>query len=428
MLFIVIDFILSFIENYIVISLLELFFEKRKHIKFITALIFTLFSNFININAYPAIYSSLFLLLFLYIYTYFNLTGNSQKKIIAPLLVYINLFIINGTTIIILSLFLNDFSAYLYAYTIGNLLATFFTKIILFIEYMYIKKYINNDFNISKKTWIPCVILSLASMVFPQIILTQYLNGTIQNIYIIGLTFLCFIIIHIMIYLIFVSSKHDYMKILEQEILLETKTHEQKMIDFIELRINEMNRINHDFNNHKNILKDMIQNKNIDDVENYMNELFPASHYFIKTNNAVLNYIINEKIELAMKKNIDIKCFVQGDFSNTISIVDLNIVIGNLLDNAIQASEDVNDKHINLHMFQDKYKLIIKVTNFHSHNLQDFHQQHFTSKVDKKKHGFGLSNIKLICEKYDGENVIEKTSTTFTHTCIFLIPQNQNTK
>ena len=102
------DLLISFIENYLIILLIDLFFSKKKNMSFITAIIFTVISQIVNYLFYPPIYSSLILLLLLYIYTFCLLDGPLNYKLFAPLLVFANILITSILISLIFIFFTNN--------------------------------------------------------------------------------------------------------------------------------------------------------------------------------------------------------------------------------------------------------------------------------------------------------------------------------
>jgi sensor histidine kinase regulating citrate/malate metabolism len=87
-----------------------------------------------------------------------------------------------------------------------------------------------------------------------------------------------------------------------------------------------------------------------------------------------------------------------------VSDVDLSIIIGNLLDNAVEACEKIEkeERYINLRISYGYGKIDIIMKNS-SINKIDIVSNHIdTTKLNKKNHGHGLENIKKTVEKYNG--------------------------
>lgn len=417
------DLFISFIENYLVLSLIEIFLSKKRNITIIYSIILTIISTIINNIFYPPLFSSFMLLILLYFYTFLNLNGSFKIKILIPLLSFSNLFIINVfISFIFISLnvkpeiFMSNMSPEYFIITI-------FQKLILVFEYLFLKRYKNHDIYISNKTWIYCTILILISMFFPILIFTQYLLHNITELYIVNVAMLNFIAINSLIYILLLKMNQDHNKILEQSILIESQKREQRILNLIDQKIEALNKLNHDFNNHKLVIEKMIENQENNQINEYVKEIFPtSSHTYMSSSNTVLDYILEEKIQSAKNNDIDIKCLIQGDLHHTIAPVDLSIVIGNLMDNAIEATLKCSHKYISINIYQNHSQLIIKVSNTYNGTIRKKRNKLETTKPDKMNHGYGITNIETICKKYNGYNHITYDDKIFTHTCVFLLP------
>lgn len=413
------DLLISFSENFLLLLLIEIFLPKKSNMTIAFACILTIISTVVNQIFYPPLFSSFILLILLYVYTFINLDGNKKTKILIPLLVFSNLFVINTFINFIFILLNIEPKIFISNLTLEYFIITVFQKLILFFEYLFIKKYKTHQIYFSNITWAFCTLLIIISISFPIIIFTEYLLKNITQIYIIIISMINFFVINILIYILLLKMNIDHHKILEQNILIESQKREQKIIDFIDQKIAEMNKLNHDFNNHKLVIKKMIENHENTQILEYVNNIFPDSNQsYISSSNPVLNYILEEKIKIAKEKNIDVKCMIQGDLNHTISSVDLSIIIGNLLDNAIEATSKCFNKHININIRQNNYQLVIKISNPYNGIIKIKNQKLQTTKSDKTNHGYGIDNIETICKKYNGFNHISYDNQTFTHTCI----------
>ena len=423
---IIFDISITLIENYLVISILELFFIKKRNFTIAFSLFLSFISTLLNTVIYPPIYASGVLLICLYVYAFLFLDGNKKLKVLLPTILFGNLFIINSFSIYFMSMLDISLKQTILSSNINDYVFSISSKIILFLEYRYLNKFKNNCLYINSNIGIYILFLLLISMLFPQITLSIYLKGEVINKLLVLVSLAQFFLINIFVYIILNIMNSEHNKILEKEIILETEKNQYQFITLIEDQIKEkvdmMNKLNHDMKNHKIVIQKMINN--LDDnsnINNYINELFGDDISYISTDNNAINYIINEKIKNSQKYNIDFKCIIQGNLKESISTTDLTIVIGNLLDNAIEASLKTNDRHIQIKIIKDDYKLVISVSNTYNGTILEKKGNIISTKKDKNKHGYGISNIKLICNKYHGSSYIEYSSNMFYHTCVFLL-------
>lgn len=117
----------------------------------------------------------------------------------------------------------------------------------------------------------------------------------------------------------------------------------------------------------------------------------------------MVDAILNSKLSLAKSQNINInaKAIVPQDIS--VSDIDLCVIIGNLLDNAIEASLKMNEEEVpKIRVYIDikREQLYISVTNS-SGERANKHNGRYLS-IKGTNHGFGLVRVDKIVEKYNG--------------------------
>lgn len=416
-----IDFIPTLIENILLIKFIDLFFEKKRNISILIAFLITLFSSILHqiVSTPYHIYISFLLIILLIIYCRINLYGTWQKEIITIFGVYVNLFIIDILVVVIGFIFRLDISKYLGVINVEYFVIVGFQKLILYFEYTLLKTYFTKRTQISNKTLNLMICLLIASVILPEIFLTKYISHTEIDLLTFLIGMLDFLVICFLIFKIYGYLIKDYQKMMEQDVLLETLNHEKRILKVIEEKTEEMNKLNHDLNNHKLTMLHLLKEKGKEAADQYLDDLLPESSTYVYTKNEVLNYILNEKMDLAESLGIDVKCFIEGGIENEISDVDLSVLFGNLLDNAINAAKEAEKKFIDIKIKKDDYKMVISIIN--SYTNLDFRNEKYYSTTKGKGHGYGLSNIKQIVEKYNGHDYIEHDDKVFKHICIFLL-------
>ena len=171
---------------------------------------------------------------------------------------------------------------------------------------------------------------------------------------------------------------------------------------------NEMTQWKHDWQNHINVAMYMLKEKRYEEAGKYLGEISNSINYdrkyksFITTNNNVLNAIINSKIIVAVDKNIDVKTSVNITEPIHIDDIDLCGLLGNLLDNAIEACERTkSNRFINIKIITVKKNLIILIKNSMSGNIELIDNEYFSSKR-KGLLGRGIAQINKIVDEYNG--------------------------
>lgn len=180
------------------------------------------------------------------------------------------------------------------------------------------------------------------------------------------------------------------------------------------LRLNEMYkgaaRGMHDYKNHILVIRELMATKSYDEAEVFVNTLcdnlkkenFAQTYTGVEIVDAVLNVKQNE----GTKNNI--KTDIRASYPHNCGIVSVDIctILGNLLDNAIEACAKVEPKekrHINVRISYTENIVMIKIENTVSENPFLSKTPLATTKKDRKSHGLGISIVKKTTEKYHGD-------------------------
>ena len=181
----------------------------------------------------------------------------------------------------------------------------------------------------------------------------------------------------------------------------------------------------HDYRNHIQAMKVMAANGNMDGIKAYLDELdtdLNTVDTVVKTGNAMADAILNSKISLAQSKSIAVHCDAHIPVKLQMSELDLCCILGNLFDNAIEASLSLpeSERQIRVYMDMKGTQLYISVTNFTSgRKLNRVGNIFKTSKGDG--HGFGLVRIDNIIDRLGG--YLSRNSEDGAFTTEILIPQ-----
>ena len=183
--------------------------------------------------------------------------------------------------------------------------------------------------------------------------------------------------------------------------------------------------IRHDMKLHLATARDFNANNKIDEATAYLNSLLDnieKNEIYSNTKNIAFDSIINFKLNTAKQDNIklDIRLLIPPVIN--IEAADIVTILGNLLDNAIDAVSSVEEKAIKLYIEYSKENLFIQVENTFD-GVVKYSKDAKETDGDKKRiltrksggeHGHGLNNIRKSVEKYNGHIDISHDDNVFS--------------
>ena len=181
----------------------------------------------------------------------------------------------------------------------------------------------------------------------------------------------------------------------------------------------------HDYRNHIQMMKVLAANGDMDALKVYLDELdtdLNTVDTVVKTGNPMADAILNSKISLARSRNIPTQVDAHIPVKLKMSELDLCCIIGNLFDNAMEASMALPEEKRMIRVYMDMKgtQLYISFTNFTAaKKLSKVGKGFKTSKGEG--HGFGLVRIDDIVSRYDGYLSCNSEDGAFTTE--ILIPQ-----
>lgn len=142
----------------------------------------------------------------------------------------------------------------------------------------------------------------------------------------------------------------------------------------------------------------------------------------IRTGNEALDIILTEKSLYCNRRGIRLYCIVDGEKFEFMSDADLYSLFGNLLDNAIEAVEGLEEgkRYINLSAKEINGFLTVSTDNWYSSQIEFSDGLPKTTKSDKELHGYGMKSIKLVCKKYNGEMTVNAENGMFDLSIVFM--------
>ncbi len=180
----------------------------------------------------------------------------------------------------------------------------------------------------------------------------------------------------------------------------------------------------HDYANHIQVMKVHAQNGDLSAIKNYLDLLendLKTVDTIVKTGNSMVDAIMNSKLSLAKASNIKVIIDANIPIKLNLSDIDLCVIIGNLFDNAIEASLALSEENRLIRIYMDikNTQVYISFTNFTKDNKRKKSGNIFKS-TKGEKHGFGLLRIDNTVNKLNG--YINRNSENGAFTTEILLP------
>ena len=248
--------------------------------------------------------------------------------------------------------------------------------------------------------------------VFPEKKLNAFLTG-----FSIG-----FCILDFGLYYLFIRLSDA--RCIEQENQLMKQQSEIQLQAYQEIseQYNNSLRIVHDMRKHIRSLDTLIENGS-DRAAEYQQMLYEELNHFypsFQNDNQMLAVIVNNEIDKAKRLGIEIRLNIEKVSLDFISPIDMTTIFSNLLDNAIEACAEVDDKVIKFSIVRQMNFITVGIRNpysridRHGDTLRSTKEGHF---------GIGLDNVRKALEHYDGRLNIKTTDGFFTVTVIIPISE-----
>ncbi len=167
----------------------------------------------------------------------------------------------------------------------------------------------------------------------------------------------------------------------------------------------QVRKLRHDMRNHMVTLQGFISQGKIESASGYITELThsPALQSTLRfCENETANVVLASKSAEMEREGLEADFSVALPENLKINGPELAALIGNALDNAIEAARDAEDKRITIQARADKGMLMMRVSNAFTGARQDVNGSFPTTKPDKRSHGFGLEGIRELASRMGG--------------------------
>ncbi len=264
---------------------------------------------------------------------------------------------------------------------------------------LYYEKFIQyqNGEEIPPELWLLVFLIPFGSIML--LLILYYSNVSRSSIYY-GTVFIMFL--NVFSFYLYDKQTELHKRTLDQELYRTQNDAYLRQMQMMQDSLNGVRSIKHDIKNHMIAIEALNEAEKRIELAEYIKDLTRSiePRKYVNTGNNAINSILNYKIEVIERSGHVIELDLSLPADLEINAFDISIIIGNILDNVIEAVGYTNEKsEINFTMKYEKGTLLIR-------SINSFDSSYHKLKK-REKRGLGLKNIEQIVDKYDGILTIE---------------------
>lgn len=281
----------------------------------------------------------------------------------------------------------------------------FFTKAIFFFACeIVIRVRKKQSSSLTGFQWIIQISCFVISFLISSLLWNIFREQTDTSPYLLAIFFLI-AALNILLYVLMTKMQRDNITKEEYALVKSNLEAQQKFAVETKERYSEMKTLRHDIKHYLSATAELITDGKPEKAKSYIesviNEKINPAVVGVNTGSAVVDAVINRRLEVCAEKSIEMKCLIDTQFVSD-NDVDVSILLSNLLDNAIEGCSGTDFPQIELLVKKKKSLTFITVKNSIAGSVLGENPKLKTSKKDRSAHGYGIRSIKNIAEKYNG--------------------------
>lgn len=286
------------------------------------------------------------------------------------------------------------------------------SKVLYFLVAMMLLRFTQKDNTIVKVPtafYIFPLITLIAVVCFWYISINQYLE--FKNQVILGIVSVLLLLATLFVFFSFQANAQK-----EGKLLLLQQEQDKIKTDITYYEILEKQNANlrvyaHDAKNHLSAIKNLNTDPEIEMYISKMTERLEEYGKVCHSGNHTLDVVIDKYVTECDINNIKFEFDIKNNNLSQIDSYDMVTILGNLLDNAVEAAEKSKDKQVNIETdFRNNFSVIIISNSCDSIPKLDETELPITTKKNRKLHGFGLKSVQKTVKKYTGDIGFEYNS------------------
>lgn len=192
---------------------------------------------------------------------------------------------------------------------------------------------------------------------------------------------------------------------MEKRVIDEKNLYYAKQLETISEFADSMRSFQHDLKHHAIVLDSYMQKEEYDKMKVYYDDILRYTKAYdsvVHSGNTTIDSILNYKSFEARNKGIRMDLSVAVPCEMTLTSSELVVVLGNLLDNAMEATVAAEEPFIGVKLIYDRGCLMIRIKNSHNNQIKKESGRFLSTKDHSLLHGYGLRNVKRIVDDNGG--------------------------
>lgn len=373
-------------------------------------------------------------ILIIYIYSLLNLKGTFMQKMFWSIFV---MLLIMGITTVVLSIEGCIIGKGYLDLVIQKDLYRFVGVVVIQIVLFYLTRFMikrtkkDSTYSLKWNEWFVLLIIpviSIFTMSFVSLIIINIEEqlSPMQHIFSI-LSILGILMTNSLVYVLYVNIQKDHAKQLEYSILQQAFKSQEKSVEETKILYQSVRSIRHDLKQHFQVALTMLHsgkiNEAVDYMEKYNDTVLDGISNKVFCDNDVVNYIINSKSKICSDRHIKIYIYIANEIPE-FSDLDLCVLLGNALDNAIEGVSGDGNNEIYLELRNVDNFFMISVKNTITNSVLEYNPNLISTKNEKEVHGLGILSMKEVVQKYNGSIEFYESDNKFCCDMLLDIPDN----
>ncbi len=275
-------------------------------------------------------------------------------------------------------------------------------------------KHINKDIDIPTSFWLTLITFPILSILIELILITfSHFNAAwvlYGTVILMGMNWIVFSLYN--------RLNELYSQRLQDMAAVYLSDSYRKQLEVMQQSVLNTRSVQHDIKRHVASLDTLVENGQYEEMKAYLQEIreeFAVKEEVAKTGNTMIDSIINFEIAKSRVAIGNVEVVAHNiPVLESISDYELTIIISNLVRNALQAAENIDEGHVTIQLQYSKGVFFMKVVNDYDGIYHMEEGKLISRHKQKENRGIGVANVRKVVEKYDGEMHVNPEARIFT--------------